>query len=128
MSQELVQKKIRISSKTLAGINQLIVDYEIENESALYRQFIEIGFALKKKQLDGDIGSGSEYLHVDASKQANYHTQLLEIIAKNIGNATDNDLEKMKQSTTEYNHCVLANVKEFHTVDKENVKRMKDTS
>ncbi len=35
MSQELVQKKIRISSKTLAGINQLIVDYEIENESAL---------------------------------------------------------------------------------------------
>jgi hypothetical protein len=128
MSQELVQKKIRISSKTLAGINQLIVDYEIENESALYRQFIEIGFALKKKQLDGDIGSGSEYLHVDASKQANYHTQLLEIIAKNIGNVTDKDLEKMKQSTIEYNHCVLANVKEFHKVDKENVKRMKDTS
>ena len=128
MSQELVQKKIRISSKTLAGINQLIEDYEIENESALYRQFIEIGFALKKKQLDGDIGSGSEYLHIDASKQTNYHTQLLEVIAMNVGNITSSDLEIMKQSTVEYNHQVLANVKEFHKVDKENVKILKDNN
>ena len=126
MSQELVQKKIRIASKTLAGINQLIEDYEIENESALYRQFIEIGFALKKKQLDGDIGSGSEYLHIDASKQANYHTQLLEVIAISVGNITSSDLEIMKQNTIEYNHKILANVKEFHKIDKENVKRLKD--
>ena len=128
MSQELVQKKIRISSKTLAGINQLIADYDIENESALYRQFIEIGFALKKKQLDGDIGSGSEYLHIDASKQADYHTQLLEIIAKNVANISDKDLQIMRQNTDENNHCVLANVKEFHKIDKENLKKLKNNN
>ena len=128
MSQELVQKKIRISSKTLAGINQLIADYDIENESALYRQFIEIGFALKKKQLDGDIGSGSEYLHIDASKQADYHTQLLEIIAKSVANISDKDLQIMRQNTDENNHCVLANVKEFHKIDKENLKKLKNNN
>jgi len=128
MSQELVQKKIRISSKTLAGINQLIADYDIENESALYRQFIEIGFALKKKQLDGDIGSGSEYLHIDASKQADYHTQLLEIIAKNVANISDKDLQIMRQNTDENNHCVLANVKEFHKIDKDNLKKLKNNN
>ena len=128
MSQELVQKKIRISSKTLSEINQLIADYDIENESALYRQFIEIGFALKKKQLDGDIGIGSEYLHIDASKQANYHTQLLEIIAKNITNISDKDLQDIKKLTNENNHCVLANVKEFHKIDKEDLKKLKNNN
>jgi hypothetical protein len=33
MSDLLVQKRIRISQKTLDKINQLIEDYEIDNES-----------------------------------------------------------------------------------------------
>ena len=125
MSDILVQKKIRISSKTLTGINQLIADYEIDNESALYRQFIEIGFAIKKKQLDGDIGNGHEWLHIDASKQASYHTTLLEMLAKKVLDLSDNALEKIKNDVSEYNHNVLANVSIFHEIDKEAVKKIK---
>lgn len=125
MSQELIQKKIRISSKTLSGINQLIEDYDIENESALYRQFIEIGFALKKKQLDGDIANGHEYLHIDASKQSNYHTKLLEILAKKMLNMSDEDLSILKNENSEYNHKVLADAQRFHDIDKEVIKSLK---
>ena len=107
MSNLLVQKKIRIASKTLAGINQLIADYEIDNESALYRQFIEIGFAIKKKQLDGDIGSGHEWLHIDASKQASYHTTLLEMLAKKVLDLSDNALEKIKNDEQHSNGKML---------------------
>ncbi len=125
MSEKMPIKKIRISQKTLDGINQLIADYEIDNEAALYRQFIEIGFAFKKKQLDGDIGNGSEFLHIDASKQAGYHTLLLEEMAKKVAGFSDNDLAKLRDSVAENNHKVLADCSSFHKIDKNKIKSLK---
>jgi hypothetical protein len=125
MSQELVQKKIRIASKTLDKINQLIADYEIENESALYREFIEIGFAIKKKQLDGEIGNGHEYLKIDAAKQAKYHSLILEKMASKILNMSNHDLSELVYDTSDYNHEVLADKTRFHEIDKEIIKALK---
>jgi hypothetical protein len=94
----------------------------------LYREFIEIGFAIKKKQLDGNIGNGHEWLHIDASKQASYHTTLLEMLAKKVLDLPDNALEKVKNDVSEHNHNVLANVTTFHEIDKEEIKRLKENN
>ncbi len=128
MSEQLVQKKIRIASKTLAKINQIIADYEIENESALYREFIEIGFAIKKKQLDGEIGNGHEYLKIDAAKQAKYHSLILEKLATKMLDMTDDDLSKLVCESSDYNHEVLADKTRFHEIDKEEIKRLKENN
>ena len=128
MSEQLVQKKIRIASKTLAKINQIIADYEIENESALYREFIEIGFAIKKKQLDGEIGNGHEYLKIDAAKQAKYHSLILEKLATKMLDMTDDDLSKLVCESSYYNHEVLADKTRFHEIDKEDIKRLKENN
>jgi hypothetical protein len=125
MSQELIQKKIRIASKTLDKINQLIKDYEIDNESRLYREFIEIGYAIKKKQLDGDLGNGYDNFNLDANKRAKYHSILLEKIAKKILDIDDNEISKIFNETTNYNHEVLANIASFHDIDNEKIKDLK---
>jgi hypothetical protein len=102
----------------LDKINQLIADYEIENESALYREFIEIGFAIKKKQLDGEIGNGHEYLKIDAAKQAKYHSIILDKLASKMLDMSDNDLSELVCDVSDYNHEVLADKTRFHEIDK----------
>lgn len=126
MSQELIQKKIRIASKTLEKINQLIEDYEIDNESRLYREFIEIGYAIKKKQLDGDLGNGYDNLNLDANKRAKYHSILLEKMSKKILNIDDNELADIANIAADYNHEVLANMASFHDLDNEKIKDLKN--
>ncbi len=124
---ETTRKSIAISQKTKDNIDKLISDYEIVSEAELYRQFIEIGYAFKKKQLDGDMGNGHEFLHIDASKQAAYHTIILENMAKNVANISQSELDKWKNIVTNTGHNVLASATEFYKIDKKRIKEIRES-
>ncbi|WP_440994726.1 hypothetical protein, partial [Cysteiniphilum litorale] len=68
---KMIPKEIRIDEKKLMNIRELMVEYEETNESAFIRDLIDIGYAVKKAQLnasDDEEMENWQAVYQDAAK------------------------------------------------------------
>jgi hypothetical protein len=65
----MIPKEIRLSAKRLREIRELMIKYEESNESQFIRELIEIGYAVKKSQLEESKGKTEnwEVVYQDAA-------------------------------------------------------------
>ncbi|GGG09548.1 hypothetical protein GCM10010995_28920 [Cysteiniphilum litorale] len=69
---KMIPKEIRIDEKKLMNIRELMVEYEEINESAFIRDLIDIGYAVKKAQLnasDDEEVENWQAVYQDAAKK-----------------------------------------------------------
>ncbi|GGG09593.1 hypothetical protein GCM10010995_28950 [Cysteiniphilum litorale] len=69
---KMIPKEIRIDEKKLMNIRELMVEYEETNESAFIRDLIDIGYAVKKAQLnasDDEEMENWQAVYQDAAKK-----------------------------------------------------------
>lgn len=49
---DLVKKELRINAEKLKNIRELMANHNIKNEASFLRELIDIGYYVKKKQLE----------------------------------------------------------------------------
>ena len=121
---ELINKNIEISKEFEEKTNELVKNFKVESVNQLYRNMLNIGFVIVKNQLELGTSISNEPIHLEASKQANFHTNLLKMIADKL-EITEEEMKKAEQDNYYFNHSVLAKAEKFHEIDENLIEEIK---
>ena len=66
---KLVKKELRVNAEKLKNIRELMANNNINNEAAFLRELIDIGYYVKKKQLESKGGAEEDELNWESVYQ-----------------------------------------------------------